>query len=343
MDQKIVEHYITNNYTQGRPGQSIDLFFVLHTYNGYGTFLGKQGESGWFQNNPYGVSANNCILKDGTREKVVRRQDTAHHAGNWWANVNSIGYEHQDDFDPSDKIRTDEQYEASARAIAEDAIEMNQELGRTAYSVLNASNIHAHWEYTETGCPGGLDIDRIRNRANEILQNFFIPDWKKEAVNIGDKNFKPEKSFSLVEIDTGKVIGTYDEGTSVTVKYKYKGYYVTEYSYNSNAKNGFKVEDLEYVKPIPQPDTIVYEIWVNKKSLTSVSFNSKTDAKLFYDIAKIKPGDTKDFVELNITKSTATILESYTEPIVVPPEPTNPKFNLVEWIINLFIKIFKRK
>lgn len=262
----IVEHYITRNYTQGRPGLDMTPFFVVHTYNGKGTFL-----NGWFQNNNLGVSSNNAALKDGTIERLVRREDTAHHAGNWWANVRSIGIEHQDDGNPSDSARTNELYEATCQDIAQVAFELG-------HKVLNESNIKPHWEFSSTGCPGGLDINRIRQRSNEILQAKLapaIPDWKKNAKDVGLKNYKVQKNVDLIDISDGRVIKTVPKGSDIGVRYEYNGFLITEYSYNNTFDNGFKKEDLEYI----ENDNIYY---IYKDNQIIQNFTVKDEAFNFW-------------------------------------------------------------
>lgn len=167
---KVVEHYITNtnNYTSGRPGLDGPLFYVIHTYNGKGSFLGNQDGQGWFQTNNLGLSSSNCVLLDGTIERVVRREDTPHANGNWWANVRSITYELQDNGNPGDSERTSEQYEAVSEDIANDAYAQG-------YPMLNEANIQPHRNFASTGCPGGVDMGRIIRRANEILQQLRNP------------------------------------------------------------------------------------------------------------------------------------------------------------------------
>lgn len=240
-----INNFITRNYTQGRPGLDMLPFFVLHTYNGAGTSL-----KNWFQNNNLGVSSNDAAWKDGTIEHLVRDEDTSHANGNWWANVRSITIEHQDDGNPGDSARTNELYEATCQNIAQKAF-------RIGHKVLNESNIKPHSDFTSTGCPGALDIGRIRRRANEILQSMLapaIPEWKKNAKDLGLKNYTVEKEVNLIDISDGAIVKTFPKGSIVGVRYQYKDFLITEYSYNNTFDNGFKVADLEYKEPIPEPE-----------------------------------------------------------------------------------------
>jgi len=129
---------------------------VLHTYNGAGRSLFN-----WFQNNIVQVSAHYAVFKDGNTEQYVDENEKAYHAGHAWWNDVSIGIEHQDDGVPEDTARTDEMYEASAQLVADICLRWRLPVNRTT--------VVKHSECTTTGCPGGLDVDRIVRRAAEIL------------------------------------------------------------------------------------------------------------------------------------------------------------------------------
>lgn len=259
---------INRNYTSGRPGSAGILFIIIHTYNGAGRSLFN-----WFQNNNLGVSAHKAQFKDGNGEVYVRREDTSHGAGNWWANIHGLNKEHQDDGNPSDSARTDALYEQTCQDIAQEAYELG-------WRVLNESNIKPHWEFTSTGCPGGLDINRIRRRSNEILQTYYapqIPEWKKNAKDIGLKTFTIQKNVDLIDISDGRIIKTFPKGTVITVRYLYNNFYITEYSYNSEIDSGLRKEGMEYQEP-----TNLYVVM--RGSETVGSFENKEDAfNIWYD------------------------------------------------------------
>jgi N-acetyl-anhydromuramyl-L-alanine amidase AmpD len=146
--------YITRNYTKGRGGERVRLI-VLHTYNGKGRSLYS-----WFQNNTAGLSAHYAVFLDGDAERYVKHKDMAHHAGSYWANSVSIGIEHQDNGEPN-APRTDAMYEKSAQLVFE--------LCRAYKLPINRNTIRKHSEMSVTGCPGGLDVDRIVNRAKQLM------------------------------------------------------------------------------------------------------------------------------------------------------------------------------
>lgn len=151
-----MQRFIDKNFTGGRQGNSPQ-FVVMHTYGGAGRSLFN-----WFNNSSSQVSAHYAIFKDGNNEQYVREEDTAWHAGNWEANLRSIGIEHQDDGNPNDAVRTNELYETSAQLIADI-------YKRYGWDINNQGLIKPHNEFVQKVCPGALDIGRIRNRVYEIL------------------------------------------------------------------------------------------------------------------------------------------------------------------------------
>lgn len=327
-------YYIDRNYTPGRSGAKIEIT-VGHTYNGKGKIL-----QGWFNNPIAQVSAHYSVHKDGTIAQYVREEDTAWHAGQWEGNIHSIGIEHQDDGNPGDSVRTNEQYESSAQLIADI-------YRRYKLDINNQGLIKPHKEFTSTGCPGGLDITRIRNRVYEILHpEPPIPAWKKEAKDIGAKTFVVEKNVELINFETNKPAGVnVPEGGKVGVRYLTRGYYMTESSYNGNRPTGFKKEDLEYKKPEPpKPDLIVYTVSIGADAET---FDTVEKAQEYYNAAKklLKPGESIDLLKVNLTKQeNDKLIPTYTEPIPEPepqPEPTKPSQNGIRWLANILFNFLK--
>lgn len=147
---------IQRNFTQGRSGQYAQ-FVVLHTYNGTGRSL-----YGWFNNAIAQVSAHYGVFMDGNSEQYVDESNTAWANGNWDANIKAISIEHQDNGVPSDAVRTNELYEGTAQLIADI-------YRRYAWDKADMGKIRQHREFVGTGCPGALDIERIKRRVKEIL------------------------------------------------------------------------------------------------------------------------------------------------------------------------------
>nr|AUN37572.1 N-acetylmuramoyl-L-alanine amidase [uncultured bacterium] len=166
--QKLIDN--TENFTKGRKGNSVQMI-VIHT-EGAPKIQGTADRSlhDWFQTNGRQVSAHYYVTFSGKVEQYVLDDDTAHQAGNWQANLRSIGIEHQDN-GFSDHY-TDAEYEASAQLIAA----LCKKYQIPAVHVANFDERHSvgiviHREITNTGCPDDLDWQRIISRAKAILEN----------------------------------------------------------------------------------------------------------------------------------------------------------------------------
>lgn len=144
------------NYSPGRFGSVVD-HIIIHTMDG-------TLESTWqVFSNPDGrnVSAHYGIGLDGSVTQYVDEGNTAWQAGNWNMNTRSVGIEHEDGGNYNDSVRSDAEYETSAQLVAD--------LCRRYSIPADRTHILKHSEVTATGCPDGLDIDRIVARANQIL------------------------------------------------------------------------------------------------------------------------------------------------------------------------------
>lgn len=322
------EQYISANHTKGRPGLDMLIFFIVHTYNGKGRSL-----KNYFQTNSLGVSAHEARFLDGKGEQYVRDEDTSHGAGNWWANVRGYNIEHQDNGNPSDIVRTAEQYEGTSQRIAKKAYKFG-------HKVLNSSNIKPHWEFSSTGCPGGLDIERIRRRSNELLQLILTPPdttpkWKKEAIDLGPLTFKAQKDIHFVNIENGSVIKTFPEGTEITVRYFSNNYYITEYSYNNTISAGFFKHDVEYIKP----DEIVYVVLMGDEVKEDKwRYSEQADAEAHFDekVLSLKEGEEISLIKWNITKDITETLKHFSIP--VKPRPTKLQMfaNFIKKVLEFF-------
>lgn len=152
----ITKRFTPVNYSPGRFGSVIDRV-LIHTMDG-------TLESTWqVFSDPNGrqVSAHYGIGLDGSVTQYVDEGNTAWHSGNWNMNTRSVGIEHEDGGNYNDSVRSDAEYETSAQLVAD--------LCRRYSIPADRGHILKHSEVTATGCPDGLDIDRIVARANQIL------------------------------------------------------------------------------------------------------------------------------------------------------------------------------
>lgn len=146
---------LTKHFTSGRPGGKLK-FIVLH-YNAAN--LTVEGCHRVWQTRA--ASAHYQVEDGGRIGQLVRDRDTAWHAGNWSANVSSIGIEHAN---RPDGTVSDACLEAGAHLVA--AICLAYGLGRPEWGV----NVYPHRHFSATSCPGqlaGSQRDRYMRRAGE--------------------------------------------------------------------------------------------------------------------------------------------------------------------------------
>lgn len=164
---KIEDFLISKNYTSGREGKPIKRI-LLHTYAGFDRSLYD-----WFNTNNLDTSAHYAVFLDGGVERYVRDHDTAWHAGNYECNLESIGIEHQDNNKPEDSKRTKELYNSSSELVAILCTVFNIPCRLLSKEEKWEAGIAEHNFYTNTACPGGLDLKRIAKGANIILEDPF--------------------------------------------------------------------------------------------------------------------------------------------------------------------------
>lgn len=138
------------NYSRGRQGKAITL--IVDHWFGMGTLASADSR---FKNPNSGASAHFGIDRNGRVIQWVALEDTAHHAGNWNANLISIGIEH--DANP-DLPPTDALYAASAKLHAHLSKQYNLPL-------VVGSTVRPHKDFMATQCPGTLDLERIVREA----------------------------------------------------------------------------------------------------------------------------------------------------------------------------------
>jgi len=138
------------NYTKGRQGASIDKI-VVHWMAG--TLAATDSV---FQNTTRQTSAHYGVGQGGNVHQYVKESDTAWHAGNWDANISSIGIEHEGG--PGIPI-TDSVYQTSGELIAS----IWQRVGRQL-------PLRKHSDFKATQCPGTLDLNRLTDIATKIYK-----------------------------------------------------------------------------------------------------------------------------------------------------------------------------
>lgn len=177
-----------------------------------------------FQNTTRQTSAHYGVGQDGQVHQYVKESDTAWHAGNWDANITSVGIEHEGG--PGIPI-TDSVYQTSGELIAS----IWQRVGRQL-------PLRKHSDFKATQCSGTLDLDRLYrlalnkygggtmdpqiiqnadnwfNRCNKTImftrgrqmsRDEFAPQVGRKFINfVEDAEDAPEADANLRTIEIGK-------------------------------------------------------------------------------------------------------------------------------------------
>lgn len=134
---------LSTHMTKGRQGRRINKI-VLH-HNG-GNLTGKGCYDVWQTRE---ASAHYQVAADGRITQLVWDTDTAWHAGNWDANLTSIGVEHADISSNPWRI-SDATLDNGAHLVA--ALCKHYGLGRPQWGV----NVFPHSHFSATACPASL-------------------------------------------------------------------------------------------------------------------------------------------------------------------------------------------
>ena len=145
------------HYTGGRSGAKINKIVIHHAATTNFDVM-----PGCWQTRQ--ASAHYGIGKAGEIRAYVDEDNTAWHAGNWDANISSIGIEHTNSTgDPTWNVNQ-ATIDASAKLCAD--IAKRRGLGQLA----PYKNLYPHSQFSATACPGVLKdkLQEIANKANAI-------------------------------------------------------------------------------------------------------------------------------------------------------------------------------
>lgn len=149
-----------DNFMVGRQGNAVTAIVAHHTASTFegavARFTSSSGVSGG------GTSAHFIVRIDGSRYQLVDTADTAFHAGNFQANLTTIGIEHEQTWDFGAGVKTsdfsDAQYQSSH--------ELCSILAADSGFPLDGNHLRPHSFYSQTACPGDLDLARIMEGLN---------------------------------------------------------------------------------------------------------------------------------------------------------------------------------
>lgn len=152
MSYQYITQYDAACYTPGRTYQGVNYAvdkIVIHHWGADGQTF--DSVVGWFTNPNCGTSAH-YVVEDRKVACMVNLYDTAYHAGDWFANLSSIGIECRPE-------------------MSDDDLETVCELVAYLYGVYGELPIYPHKYFSKTACPGRYEakLDYIKQRALEIL------------------------------------------------------------------------------------------------------------------------------------------------------------------------------
>ena len=132
------------HYTKGRAGKSVNKIIVHHNA---GRLTIRQCWQVWQTRQ---ASAHYQVDATGRIGQLVWDRDTAWHAGNWAANLTSIGIEHANNHIGNPWTISESTLDNGAHLVA--ALCRYYKLGRPAWG----TNVFGHKNFAATGCPGEI-------------------------------------------------------------------------------------------------------------------------------------------------------------------------------------------
>lgn len=242
-----------NNFTVGRPGASRDGRETFHHV------VGSRESAVIVFNQPTRGASSHFVVGGDIIDQCVDIANTAWCDGNWESNLRTISVEHEGGWNGTGPY-SDEMYEQAAHLCA---------WLRENYGV-NRAIRHRDVSLKSTACPGGLDVERIWRRADEIIRQYNQPtpppqpEWLRNRKAVAAKTmFAQNDGFFLRNlnapdqpVDARRFGRNQDFLVAGYTEVGGKKYWITQSSMNTNAPNGLldgEVKDERYVPPIEQP------------------------------------------------------------------------------------------
>lgn len=234
----------SGNYTKGR-SKKISKITIHHmagvlSAKECGAIFQKVGRKG---------SSNYGIGKNGEIAIYVDEANTSWCDSNWDSNCKSVTIETSNSKTGGDWLVSDKVLESLIKLVADIAKRNN--LG----TLVKGKNVTWHSMYYNTACPGKYllsKMDYIVNKANEINQGkneLKITRIEKKKIVLNSNTNLWDLTFD--SYSNAKVVKTYNQGdvieNIIAIAEHPLGskYYMTEYSYNNNIKNGFNIVDCD--------------------------------------------------------------------------------------------------
>lgn len=172
MSYEYITKYDAASYMPGRTYQGVNYAvdkIVIHHWGVDGQTF--DGVVGWFTNPSCGTSAH-YVVENGKVACMVNLYDTAYHAGDWYANLTSVGIECRPEMSDGD-------------------LETVCELVAYLYVVYGVLPIYPHKKFSSTSCPGRYEakLDYIAQRAYEIYRGTANEEPEMEEEELTQEQF----------------------------------------------------------------------------------------------------------------------------------------------------------
>lgn len=255
-----------NNFTVGRPGASRDGRETFHH------IVGSRESAVIVFNQPTRGASSHFVVGADIVDQCVDINNTAWCDSNWESNLRSITVEHEGGQNGTGPY-SDAMYERAAHLCA---------WLRENYGI-NRYVRHRDVSLTSTACPGGLDVERIWRRSEEIIRQYNqpvtppAPEWQRNRQSIAPKTVYAQAEgrfiYSLVSLGAADARRfPINQNFLVSGKTTVSGreFYITKSSMDLNIGNGIavnEVEDQPYIpatpQPIPQPPKPTTPDWAD--------------------------------------------------------------------------------
>ena len=172
MSYEYLTNYDAASYMVGRMSNGVQYAvdkIIIHHWGAEGQTF--EGVCSWFESPSCQTSAH-YVVEGGRVACLVNLSDTAYHAGDWGANLTSIGIECRPEMSDAD-------------------LETVCELVAYLYKVYGELPIYGHKDFSPTACPGKYyaKLGYIHDRALELMQGDSEPSvdanepskWAKDA------------------------------------------------------------------------------------------------------------------------------------------------------------------
>lgn len=183
-------------------------------------------------------------------------------SGNWYLiGICMVGELHKYNPKP-EQIKT-------FKAILEELV-VNEDARFPHLKDMNGS-LFSHKDFDSTECSGNFAWQKqaiLNADISDPKPTPVEPEWKKGWTK-KEEQFAPQKEYKLYSVVDGSVVQSYSaDGKKVGTMYQKAGWRMTQWSYDNNKPNAFKVGELEWKpEPTPEPKPIEWSVRVNGNTM----------------------------------------------------------------------------